>query len=706
MTDTSAEIEQGRGRADAWYRRLVVVGLALSIVVGIAAFLVGQGGADPRIRVPAYLILPVAIALAVAIGQRRADPWFLVLASILIDVEALLVSVLLAMGLALAVLFPLIGLALLLDRVTGRALVAAFLVAGVTGLIGVLIGLAFGPVSKAQLLSDPLLVAAAGALFMAFGVGHLFRLDARRAQAVASARAELASRRATEAELDRTSQLLVAIIHASPVPTQVIGANGRFIVWNLASERVFGWSAEEVVGGDRPPAMTPDDEQGRGEALFARAMAGEVVSGERMRLRAKDGRDVWVDVYGTVLQDRAGKPVGIASQLVDVTDRVSMEASLLQAAKMEAIGGLAGGIAHDFNNILTAIRGHAELVRLGLSPDLMEERAGLDEIIVAADKAAGLTRQLLAFARRTVLEPRVLDPAEVVVGFAPMLRRLLGEDVELVLELAPDIGRIKADPVQLEQVILNLAANARDAMPSGGTLRIAMANAELTAAQAARHSDARPGSYLEITVADTGTGMDETVQRRAFEPFFTTKEPGKGTGMGLATVFGIVRMSDGWIDLRSEPGHGATFRLYFPRVKLAPAAEATARKATATVGGNETILLVEDDPAVRAFSRRCLADLGYTVIEATNGRQALKVARAHDGPIDLLLSDIIMPGIQGPDLAQRLARARPGIRTLLCSGFAGDRIADGGGLRGAYLPKPYSVETLARAVRTALDRPV
>jgi two-component system cell cycle sensor histidine kinase/response regulator CckA len=705
MADASGTAQQGSADTwTSWHRRLVLAGLLLSIALAVTAYVIGQGGASPLLRVPAYLVLPIAITAAVAAG-RKGGARYLILAAILINVEALLLSVLLAMGLALAVLLPVISLGLVLESLHGRALVLAFVSGGLTCLAGIMIALLFGPVSQAQQLRDPLLVVATCALFITFGLGYLYLLNARRTQALAALRGELESRRAAEAELQRASQVLAAVVDSSPVPTQVIGADRKVMVWNPASEKVFGWTAAEVVGHELPVEMTPEDDRVPSAERIRRTMAGRTVRGDRVRRLTRDGREVWADMYAGPLHGPDGRPIGIAGQLVDVTDRVAMEGSLIQAAKMEAIGGLAGGIAHDFNNILTAIRGHAELVRASLSNASPEDRADLDEIIQAADRAAGLTRQLLAFARRTELEPRVLDPAEVVRSFAPMLSRLMGEDVRLVLDLTAGTGRIKTDPIQLEQVILNLAVNARDAMPSGGELRIAMADAEIDAAEAAVHPDAKPGPYVEITVADTGTGISKELQGRIFEPFFTTKEPGKGTGMGLATVFGIVKMSDGWIDLRSEPGRGATFRLYFPRVEPSPEAGGEAAAAGAVAGGSETILLVEDDVAVRTFSRRCLADLGYRVIEATGGQHALRVARAHDGPIDLLLSDVVMPGLHGPELAARLAKQRPGIRIVLCSGYAGGEIAAAGGSGAAYLAKPYSVEALARVVRATLDRP-
>jgi PAS domain S-box-containing protein len=706
MTEAPGNATRSRGPAEAWstwYARFVLAGLVVAVGFGLAAFLLGRGEAPAILRVPTYVILPPAIAALVVAG-RNGRSGYLILAALLIDIEALLVAVVMAMGLALAVLFPLIGLSLLLDAVRGRTLTIAFVAAGLTGLTGVMLGLAVGPVSHSQQLSDPFVVLGAGLLFVVYGLGHLYRLNTRRTQAIETATAELASRHAAEAELDRTSQVLAAIVRSSPVPTQVIDAGGKVILWNPASERVFGWKAGETVGAPLPARMTPKEERRGSADRMRRVLAGQVVQGERVRRLTKDGREVWVDIYAAPLHGGDGAPIGIARQLVDVTERIAIETRLGQAAKMEAIGGLAGGVAHDFNNILTAIHGYAELARDQLSEEQRVARTDLEEVIRAADKAAGLTRQLLAFARRTVVEFRALDPAAVISEFAPMLRRLLGEDIHLALELAPDTGRVKADPIQLEQVILNLAVNARDAMPSGGTLRIATANVDLSAAYAATHPDTPAGPYVEIAVKDSGSGMDEITQSRMFEPFFTTKEPGKGTGMGLATVFGIVRLSGGWIDVASKPRRGTTFRLFFPRLTADGAAETAPTASGDIAGGNETILLVEDDPAVRAFSQRCLTELGYAVIEAVDGGEALKLAGSHAGPIDLLVTDVVMPGLRGPELARRLQKMRPSIRTVFCSGFAGGVAGGEGSAKGTYLAKPYSREDLGWAVRALLDR--
>jgi two-component system cell cycle sensor histidine kinase/response regulator CckA len=426
-----------------------------------------------------------------------------------------------------------------------------------------------------------------------------------------------------------------------------------------------------------------------------RTMAGSVANGERARRLSRDGREVMVDIYAAPMIDREGRTIGVAGQLVDVTDQIALEAQLRQAAKMDAIGQLSGGIAHDFNNILTAIRGNAQLVSAGLAPGQPELREEVDEILAASDRAGDLTRQLLAFARKAAVEPQVLDPAAVIRGFAPMLGRLIGAHVVVDVDLAPDTGSVRADRGQLEQVVLNLALNARDAMPDGGTLRIATAN-----------EGAGPSAAVVLTVSDTGHGMDDATRARIFEPFFTTKDQGKGTGMGLATVYGIVSMFEGRIDVDSVPGHGTTFAIRLPRVPDATPPPPR-RPDPAHPKGSETILLVEDEPAVRTFARRTLATLGYTVLEASGEPEALAHARTHPGPIDVILSDVVLPGTPGPALVRQLQGLHPEARVVLCSGFAPESKVGADRIDPArFLAKPYSQEALARAVRAALDAPV
>jgi PAS domain S-box-containing protein len=683
----------------SWYERFVFAGLSAAFLLAVAAFVVGPGSAPLWSRVATYIVLPASILGSVALA-RAGRPRFLFVAALLLDLESLFMASLMAVGLAFTVLVPLVGLALILEE-SPRLQAVGFVAAGVSAFTGIALALMYGPASQTQDLSDPVLVFVGTAVFIAVGLGQLFRFNLRRTQALEAAEAELASRRAAEAELERTSQVLSAIVMSSPVPTQVLDAAGKVMYWNPASERVFGWSSEEVVGKSLPEEMTPEDDRAASADRIRRTMAGELIAGDRVRRLTKDGRERWADIYAAALHGADGTPLGIAGQLVDVTEQVSMESRLRQASKMEAIGVLAGGVAHDFNNLLTAIRGYTELVRSGLPDEMAHDRADLDEVMAAADKAGQLTRQLLAFARRTVLEPRVLDPAIVVSNFVPMLRRLLGEDIELVLTLAPDTGWIRVDPVQLEQIVLNLAVNARDAMPQGGRLDIKTANVDLDREFAVPHPDRKPGPWMRLSVSDTGVGMDRATMGRVFEPFFTTKET--GTGMGLATVFGIVEMSEGWIDVRSEPGRGSTFELYFPRVSSGAQDGGGTEKPPDAAMGRETILLVEDDPAVRGFGRRCLTQLGYEVLEASNGDDALNLAGSYSGSIALLMTDMVMPGMQGQELSRRLTGFRPAVRTLYCSGFPDKTPAGNGDFHGAYLAKPYNRESLARAVREVLD---
>jgi signal transduction histidine kinase/ActR/RegA family two-component response regulator len=384
------------------------------------------------------------------------------------------------------------------------------------------------------------------------------------------------------------------------------------------------------------------------------------------------------------------------------------EVQLQQAQKMEAVGRLAGGVAHDFNNLLTIVTGFSELLlsRMGAAD---AERHYVEQIAKAGERATALTGQLLAFSRQQVLEPTLVDLNEAVASTEQMLGRLIGEDVDLATVLEPSLGRVRADRGQVGQVILNLAVNARDAMPRGGKLLIATRNAELAAPVAGTSGTVPPGRYALLEVSDTGTGMDAATQARIFDPFFTTKERGKGTGLGLSTVYGIVAQSGGHIRVDSAPGRGTTFRIYLPRV----AAEDEERAAEQVGGGepgaplgDETILLVEDEEDVRQLVQHVLRTSGYRVLAASGGEQALEVARGHDAPIDLLLTDVVMPGLSGPDLAERLRAVRPQAAVLFMSGYtdhpAVHQAAAGAGGEG-FLPKPFKPDVLARTVRERLD---
>jgi len=387
-------------------------------------------------------------------------------------------------------------------------------------------------------------------------------------------------------------------------------------------------------------------------------------------------------------------------------DKKEMEAQLIQSQKLEAVGRLTGGIAHDFNNILTTIIGNADIMVTALPKD-DPMRGGLEQIRAAGDRAASLTHQLLAFSRKQILQPVVISLNETVYNMDKMLRRIIGEDIELRTILAPDLGLVEADMSQIEQVIMNLAVNARDAMPEGGKLTIETANVELDKGYTDNHIAVIPGPYVMLSVSDTGAGMTEKVREQVFDPFFTTKKKGKGTGLGLSMVYGIVKQSKGNIWVYSEPGKGATFKVYLPRVEKPISAEEKKEKKAVAVTGSETILIVEDDDMVRNFATRVLKGLGYTILSAADGKEAISISGDHQGPIHLILTDVVMPGMSGPAVEETLRVSRPGIKALYMSGYTDNAIVHHGVLdKGkVFLQKPFTPDSLGRKVRERLDLP-
>ncbi|HEX2671411.1 MAG TPA: ATP-binding protein [Polyangiaceae bacterium] len=380
------------------------------------------------------------------------------------------------------------------------------------------------------------------------------------------------------------------------------------------------------------------------------------------------------------------------------------ELQLQHAQKMEAVGRLAGGVAHDFNNVLSVILGYTSMIQEDLRPG-EPLRADIDEIKLAGERAAQLTRQLLAFSRHQALETKVLDLNQLVGGMENMLRRLLGADIELTSLPAAQLWNVRADPGQIEQVLMNLAVNARDAMPQGGKLTIEVKNVELDQDYADAHHEVSPGSYVRLAVSDSGMGMDRATVARIFEPFFTTKEKGKGTGLGLSTVFGIVKQSGGHVWVYSEPSHGTTFKIYLPRAEGVAVTNTAEVVVSRTTRGAETVLLVDDDDQVRAVARGILRRLGYVVLEASNGGEALMIAEQHPAKIQLLLTDVVLPRMSGRQIAERIAAMRPGIDVLFMSGYTDDAVLQHGILESgvAYLQKPLTSESMARKVRQVLD---
>ncbi len=408
------------------------------------------------------------------------------------------------------------------------------------------------------------------------------------------------------------------------------------------------------------------------------------------------------------LRDSDGQVSGAICMSLDITDRKQLEEQLRQAQKMEAVGRLAGGIAHDFNNLLMVIQGYSDLLVERL-PDGDPLRRNAEQIQMASQRASSLTRQLLAFSRKQMLAPKILNVQSVVAEMEKILRRLIGEDVQLETSSAPDLGLIKADRSQIEQVILNLAVNARDAMPQGGRLTIETANVELDASYSHPPAVLSPGRYVMLAVTDNGCGMDAETQAHVFEPFFTTKEKGKGTGLGLATVYGVVKQSGGYVWVYSEPGRGTSFKIYLPRIEETAVPPVRDGKSEMQIPerGSETILLVEDEKGVRELAREYLASSGYTVIEAEDGHTALELAAMHVGPIHLLLTDVVMPGISGRELAERVSQIRPGIKIIYMSGYTDQAVVHHGILRNdaVLLQKPFTLMTLAGKLREMLAVP-
>jgi PAS domain S-box-containing protein len=505
--------------------------------------------------------------------------------------------------------------------------------------------------------------------------------------------------RATETRLAQVISASVAVIYATRV------AGDRFVP-NWVSEnvtRLTGYQLQEALGltwwSDH---VHPEDREATEKELAQSLQSGLFQAEYRFQFR--DGSYHWILDEARLVRDPQGRPLELIGTWFDITERKQLEIQLRQAQKMEAVGQLAGGIAHDFNNVLTAISGNADLLQdqFPVGDPRLED---VNEIRAAVARAAALTHQLLAFSRRQVLQPRVLDLGEVIAATKKMLQRIIGEDIELVSTARPEAGRVRADPGQLEQVILNLVVNARDAMPGGGKVTIETGAAYFDAAYAHQHPPATEGAYVMLAVSDTGKGMTPEIKSRLFEPFFTTKEVGKGTGLGLATVYGIVKQSGGFIWVYSEPGHGTTFKVYLPRAEDAPAMAAPAEPQPVASGGSETILLVEDDAPVRKVARDILIQCGYKVLEARRPEEAAELNRTYPDPIQLVVSDVIMPGISGRDLALELTTARPGLKVLLVSGYPGVALEHQGVLTTgrAFLSKPFTAQALAAKVRSVLD---
>ena len=476
---------------------------------------------------------------------------------------------------------------------------------------------------------------------------------------------------------------------------------GRFVSVNPAMVKMLGYESEaEVLALDLATEIYR--EPGARTRLLPGLKRLEHFDDLELEWKRKDGTPLTLRSSGRMVQDGNGE-LSFEAIAEDVTERRSLEHQLQQAQKMEAVGRLAGGVAHDFNNLLTVIRGYAELILAEADRDRVTGHAR--NIMKASDRTAALTRQLLAFSRKQVLWPQVLDLNAVLAETQKMLPPLIGEDVRVIVIPDSKLGRVKADPGQVEQVLLNLAINARDAMPRGGKLLLETANVQCDESYCEMHPGARPGAYVMLAVSDNGCGMDPEIQAHIFEPFFTTKPKDRGTGLGLATVYGIVKQSGGHIWVYSEPGIGTTFKIYLPRVEGKVASAHPPARFEERAAVTETILLVEDEEAVRRLARSFLEQRGYQVLEAGNGVQALETSAGHSGPIHLLVTDMVMPGMRGRELAEKLSALRPGMKVLFVSGYSDGSIVENDelGPGSAFLEKPFGSDALARKVRQVLS---
>jgi PAS domain S-box-containing protein len=522
---------------------------------------------------------------------------------------------------------------------------------------------------------------------------------------------ELRARVRTITRLNRYRRLLHErikfenVVKFAPNGLLIVNAEGTIILANPAMVRMLGLQHQDEVLGRRLDFCVdpPRREECYAHLADVIAHAESTVRFDTVLLRL-DGTPFPAEIdIGHLHWDETPMAQVVAR---DITRRRELEAQLLQSQKMESIGRLAGGVAHDFNNLLTAISGYAEMALESL-PEQAAERADLFQVQKAARSAASLTRQLLAFARKQAIDPRIFNPNDLLQDLHALLRRLIGETIDLRILPAPDLGLIRADPGQIEQVLVNLSVNARDAMPQGGTLTIETANAVLNQEYARTHVGVAEGPYVMLVVRDTGIGMDESIRRQIFEPFFTTKELGRGTGLGLATCYGVIEQHGGTIEVYSEPHQGTTFKVYLPRVKgVADTTSSRTEEGPHMPHGAETVLLVEDDLAVRELVARVLGTLGYTVLDVGDGAAALQLVEERAGtPIDLLITDMVIPRLGGKPLAERLAVLFPGIRVLFISGYAEQMFIQHGRLSRsvAFLQKPFSAAALARKVREVLD---
>jgi PAS domain S-box-containing protein len=501
-----------------------------------------------------------------------------------------------------------------------------------------------------------------------------------------------------------SNNLLQSIIEGTSEAVYLKDSQGHYLLMNSAGARLLGYTPEEVVGKTDKEIFPAHEAETIMNDDREAMNSGQMVTSEDVLTSGGTSR-IYLSTKNPY-RDPQGKVIGVLGISVDITERRRMEQHLEKAQRMESIGTFSGGIAHDFNNLLTVIKGYSYLAHADAegNPAIRES---VDQITKATARAASLVDQLLAFSRRQVLQPRVINLNDIVANLRKMLDRLIGEDVQIQTRLAPDLCTVKADPGQVEQVLMNLAANARDAMPAGGQLTVETTNVNLNRSSLGPDFNVPPGAYVRLTVSDTGIGMDANTQARIFEPFFTTKPPGRGTGLGLATVYGIVNQSGGHIGVDSQPGSGSTFRIYLPRVSQPVELLSPPATNCACQRGHQTILVVDDDLQLRQLARKVLTSSGFTVLEADCCEQAQQLSGAHSGTIDLLLTDVVMPGTSGHEIARRICGDRSETRVLYMSGYPGDAVAQHGVINAgiSFLQKPFSPDRLVEKVKEVLHAP-
>lgn len=672
--------------------------LALIIAVVLPPTLIGQWFFLPMETAALAMALTslagvtfLATLLALSAGRR----WRVLLAPVivLLDLGAILCALVLPVALDVAVIVPFIGAVLLVAAFDGWQLRVGLAGAWLSGVIGAWLARTNPALASVPHVSPTLFAAGLLAVGTAIGYAMLGWAAEHWQVAIAEKNDAIEAARVAQAAQVRATERLRALVDNSPLSTLAFDQEGIIHAWNPAAERLLGWTPEEVTGKSITEFVSEDLREGvRGR--IARAMEGHLAGPRSTRFLTKSGGEIRAEVYDDLERNSDGRPVGVVVQFLDLTERDAIEARLVEAQRLEAVGQLAGGVAHDFNNSLTAIAGFASLIESGESPDPREDAR---TILGAAERAATLTRQLLAFGRRVPLHPQPVDLRDFLRTVEPLLRSLVGETVQIRVETDERPALVEVDPPSLEQAILNLAANARDAMPQGGDLTLAVRSYPGCLAE----GSPEPEAHVAVCVSDSGAGIPAAAIDRVFEPFFTTKPVGKGTGLGLAMVHGFVAESGGHLVVSSPPGQGATIEMHFPRaVGTVPQSEGHSEP----VGGSDSILFVEDDAAVASFGLACLRRLGYDVTPALNGSEAVALAASRLEPFDLLLTDVVIPGMSGPELAALIHRHHPSTAILYASGYSAEHVGDAvAGPRAPLLEKPYSLAQLAAKVREVID---